>query len=65
MVDQTPMILLAVVLIAGIGTLGFLILRRWKTKRIPKAHDLPEVANRRWLRREARNAQSLIDKRVP
>jgi hypothetical protein len=56
MVDQTPMILLAVVLILAIGITGFLILHRWKTSRIPKPQDPPEVVDERWLRREAENA---------
>jgi hypothetical protein len=56
MVDQTPMILLAVVLIAAIGTAGFMILRRWKTSRTPTPQDPPEVVTERWLQREAENA---------
>jgi hypothetical protein len=50
------MILLAVVLILAIGITGFVILHRWKTSRIPKPQDSPEVVDQRWLRREAENA---------
>jgi hypothetical protein len=56
MVDQTPMILLAVVLILVIGAIGFWVLRSWRNSRSPTPQDPPEVANDRWLHREAENA---------
>lgn len=59
MVDQTPMILLAVILILVIGSVGFWILNRWRTSRTPTPQDPPEVANARWLNREAKNAERL------
>lgn len=58
MSEHLPMIALAVVLLAVVASLGFWVLKNWKTSRAPSDQKPPEVPTRQWLDREAANARN-------
>lgn len=58
MLEHAPMILLAFVLVTALGITGYLTLGRWERSRTHTDQVPPEVATKRWLRREARNART-------
>jgi hypothetical protein len=58
MIDQTPMIFLAVVLLIALGITAYLTLGSWRSSRTPTRQIAPELATKRWLNREARNARN-------
>jgi uncharacterized membrane protein YedE/YeeE len=57
MVEHTPMIFLAVVLFVALGITAYLTLGHWRSSRSHTRQVPPEVATKRWLNREARNAR--------
>lgn len=57
MIEVTPMIFLAVVLAVALGITAYLTLGNWRSSRTHTRQVPPEVATRRWLNREARNAR--------
>ncbi len=65
MPDPTPMIALAAVLILAFGGAGYATLRHWRQSRTPTPQDPPELANERWLRREAKNAERHVASHRP
>lgn len=57
MLEHTPMIILAVVLVTALAITAYFTLGRWERSRSPNKQVPPEVATKRWLNREAHNAR--------
>lgn len=52
-----PMFVLAALVIFAISVTAFLVFRDWRSSRTPTKQLPPDIATKRWLNREARNAR--------